>query len=73
MVFIINRHYAIINSYSFTWEGDDTFDNVLITDVVGSGTGHWVFDAVTFVFLDFFGVFIHEDDDLTTFGNIFLS
>ncbi len=72
MFTIVDSHDTVFNDYALTRKGNDAFDDILVGDIVWCGTGHGVFDAFTFVFFDFFAIFVHKDDDLPTLGYVFL-
>ena len=73
MFVIIDGHNAVFDGDSFAWKGNNAFDNILITDSIWRGTSHRIFDALRFVFANFFLIFIHKNNDLTSFGYVFLA
>lgn len=73
MLVIINGHDTVFDDDTLAWESDDALNDVLIGYVVWSGASHGVFDTLRAVFFDLFLVFVHEDDDLATLGDVFLA
>jgi len=71
--FVVNLHDTVFHGDTFAWEGDDTFDDILVGNVIRHSAGHWVFDTVCLVFFDLFLIFIHKHDDLTTFWDVILA
>lgn len=69
----VDFHDTVFYYDAFAREGNDAFDDILVTDPVWDATGHGVFNSFGFVLGDFFFVFVKEDNDLTAFGYIFLT
>ncbi len=73
MFFIIDGHDAVFDGNSFAWEGNDTFDNVLIGDIRWDRAGSRILDSLGFVIFNSFFVFVHKDNDLAAFWDVFVT
>ena len=73
MFFIVNSHDTVFDGDTLAGEGNDTLNNVLIGYIRRNGAGGGVFHALFFVGFDSGFVFVHEDDNLTAFGDIFVT
>ena len=70
---VVYGHGAIFYSDAFAGEGNNTFNNILIADIGGQIASHRMLYSLSLVFGNFSLVFVHEDDNLAAFGDIFLT
>ena len=73
MFIVVDSHNAVFNDDAFAWESDDALDDILIGFVGGNGAGGGVRDTLSLISLDGVFVFVDEDNDLPTFGDVFVA